>query len=153
MCLDLKKFAIPRIALKDITVYKFLRQIDSGITPYVTPYRHSPISIGETYTSKLERNGSFFKESSIDKGIHSLKSISNAKDLADLNSYIDGLMVSNQLKVIEEANRNYKTHVVVECIIPAGSIYYVGIFGAYDKKSYASNKLKYVKIVENENNK
>jgi hypothetical protein len=54
---------------------------------------------------------------------------------------------------IEEANRNYKTHVVVECIIPAGSIYYVGIFGAYDKKSYASNKLKYVKIVENENNK
>ena len=35
---------------------------------------------------------------------------------------------------------------IVQCIIPKGSKYYEGTFGGYE--GYASNKIKYVKLVE-----
>ena len=36
--------------------------------------------------------------------------------------------------------------IVVECVIPKGSKYYIGTF--YDKISYASDTLTYVKIIK-----
>lgn len=131
MCLDLKRFAIRRKASKDITVYKFLEveSTDWALIHYTTPYKHVPILIGETYTSRLKKDGGFFEKAHIHEGLHSFKHKSDAQYYASL----------------------FFDHVVAECIIPAGSTYYIGEFGGIS--SYASDKLKYIKIIEDEDNK
>jgi hypothetical protein len=84
----------------------------------LTPFKNVEIEIGETYKSKLIRNGL-----SIEDGIHSVKSLKVAKRLTSL----------------------YETTFVAKCIIPKGSEYYIGNFNGY--VSYASDTLKYVEIL------
>jgi hypothetical protein len=84
----------------------------------LTPFQNVEIEIGETYKSKLIRNGL-----SIEDGIHSVKSLKVAKRLTSL----------------------YETTFVAKCIIPKGSEYYIGNFNGY--VSYASDTLKYVEIL------
>lgn len=132
MCLDLTKSQCQvLIAEKDIVCYKFVNKVTDR---FFTPYRGSEIIIGETYTSELKLN--FDNESvnnilynendivgTVEKGLHSFKSFKSA---------------------CKECQGKYnKRNRVVKCIIPKGSSYYVGVFGDI---SFASDKLKYVKI-------
>ena len=65
------------------------------------------------------------KDESIHEGLHSFKNLNDAK-----NSYVK---------------------IYAECIIPKGSKYYEGKFGNWD--AYASNKLTYVKIIKDVQNR
>ena len=83
-----------------------------------TPYQGFPIEIGETYESDLIKTYG----NQIHKGLHSFGILNEAIEDAELDCDI-----------------------IVKCIIPKGSIYYVG--KSHDKVSYASNKLKYLEII------
>jgi hypothetical protein len=79
-----------------------------------------PVEIGKTYESDLE--GHLYDENTIGKGLHSFYNISDC----------------------EEDSLREESDMIVECIIPKGASYHEGIFDIFP--SYASNKLKYVKI-------
>ena len=88
------------------------------LSKYSTAYKIFPIKIGEIYHSELKR----YMENGYDiveEGLHSFKSIIGAK--------------------------RQEKDIVAECIIPKGSQYYIGTFN--DRYSYASNSLKYIKII------
>jgi hypothetical protein len=84
---------------------------------YSTPYLNANVSLGEEYESTI-----LIYKNTISKALHSFK----YKNDAMISCYDCG-------------------GVTVECVIPKGSTYYVGEFN--DKPSYASNKLKYIKII------
>jgi len=86
---------------------------------YSTPYMNQKVSLGEEYKSTILID---IYKNTISKALHSFK----YKNDAMISCYDCG-------------------GVIVECIIPKGSTYYVGEFN--DKPSYASNKLKYIKII------
>lgn len=120
MCLQIKGLQhIPRIALRDITVYKVVKDTFNDGS-YYTPYMCMRVQVGETYTAELIRFAS-----SVEHGLHSFARLEDA---------------------VEEL-RDWKNNCpeVIRCIIPKGSIYYIGRFGIL--KSYASNKLRYDKVV------
>lgn len=84
-----------------------------------TPYYYAIIEIGNTYLSPLKR---YRRE--VHEGLHSYKE-PRRKNLYKYGS-------------IHE--------ITVECVIPKGAKYYVGMFS--DDKAYASDTLKYVKILK-----
>lgn len=124
MCLNLSKLGfIPRIALTNIKCYKVIQKRKVTFyrpEGYYTPYQDYKIDIGTTYTSKLDREGY-----TVNMGLHSFKNIKDA------------------FGWIDESKGFY----VAECIIPRGSLYYKGRF--FSKDSYASNKLTYLKLLDN----
>lgn len=113
---------------RDSQGYKYSWAMDSAVTSvvvdgkeaiedvFVTPYQGMSVKIGETYTSKLVKKGS-----SVEEGLHTF--VNPEKD----NHMIDG-------------------DTCVECIIPKGSMYYLGSFNEICA-SYASDTLKYVRII------
>lgn len=120
MCLTLSRFSFKKLAFTDVVCYKFLTLYNNGALE--TPYQDVQVRIGETYESDLIKN--HFNE--IEIGLHSFAELAAAQEKA----------------------RDYSSDViVVECVIPKWSWYYKGIFCNY--YSYASNKLKYVKIIKN----
>ena len=122
MCLNLNLFGlVPRIAFKDIKCYKVLNEVyyfNAG-TVFETPYTCSRIRIGNTYNSRLVRNGF-----SVEDGLHSFSSIKGASLLA----------------------KGSNNSIIVECVIPKGTMYYKGEFWKHG--SYASKKLTYLKVIE-----
>ena len=86
---------------------------------YETPYQRTRIKIGETYTSNLIKNITNPLYCKIDIGLHSFKTMEDAKAIAPI---------------------------IAKCIIPKGGKYYKGKFN--DWVSYASDKLTYVEIVK-----
>lgn len=121
--------------------YKYSWFIDSNVTSLIidgveyykdmlrTIYRNMPIEIGEEYTSELRRNISRFGNHKIQKGLHSFD--------------------ESEFDIVQEAyNKDYGPQYLkfVKCIIPKGAEYYKGVFK--DKVSYASDRLKYIKIIE-----
>lgn len=136
MCLDLHKSSRGiLVAETDIVVYKYLKIRSGG--SLITPFQYSPVVIGETYESKL-----------------------NVRLYSDLNLDNDELpddlivgFVSEGLHSFGEFKNAYKQYkydkcerVVVKCIIPKGSQYYIGKFDEH--LSYASEKLTYVKKIQ-----
>ena len=122
MCLVKKSF-IPRIALYPKRVYKLINRIyniKKKNYDYITPYAHYPIKIGETYIGEFKYStltGSFTASTLNDGYIHCFKDLKSAR-----NSKIFGRPV--------------------ECIIPAGTLYWIGVGG-----EIATRKLKYIKLV------
>jgi hypothetical protein len=135
MCLDVKRNAIKRIALKDIVCYKFVynyvyRDVFGGETypdekKLITPYQEVFIEIGKTYKSALRKHKhKYWGE--VNYGLHSFKNIEDAKRTAT-------------------NFRDNKYH-IVKCVIPRWSMYYVGKFN--ELPSFASSKIKYVEIIK-----
>lgn len=93
---------------------------------YVTPYKNAVAEIGAVYYSEITVKGN-----EIHRALHSFKHLSDAAIFRDAN-YISPIMR------------------LVECVIPKGSVYYEGTFATY--QGYASDTLKYVKLVEWDNN-
>ena len=85
---------------------------------YRTMYQNTLIEIGKTYTSNIIRGE--MSPNTITVALHSYADVERTKF---------------------EKHFGWQV-VVIRCIIPRGSRYYVGKFASY--KSYASNKLKYV---------
>lgn len=121
MCLGIKSFSFAKRAKTDIVCYKFLKKND--FNEIFTPYRHTLITIGSTYESKLRVENRFFNNSRVEDGLHSL---ANKFDVSHCFRGNQGI--------------------IVKCIIPAGSWYFEGYFDRY--LSYASNKITYVEIIE-----
>lgn len=117
MCLEISIFSRKRIAKKDIVCYKYLYQEQNEL---YTPFQHCLVKIGETYFSDIERR---FLNRNIQKGLHSLV---NLQDI-----------------IVETFGNNL---IIVQCIIPKGSIYYKGKWSGID--SYVSNFLKYIEIIK-----
>lgn len=97
----------------------------------VTPYRNFKIEIGNTYTSKLIKSLEINENddryhSSVGKGIHSFALISGA-----------------------HADKDTESDIIVKCIIPEGSQYYVGHFS--NQEALASDTLTYLEIVDEKN--
>jgi len=122
MCLTIEKYAFKRLALTNVVVYKHLKK-GADLNDLFTPYRYSTVCIGETYKSDLFRRSSC--RNYVDFGLHSFKTLDEA--------IADGIYEGSD--------------VVVKCIIPRGSRYYVGKF--FSKTSLASTRIKYLEIVEN----
>jgi len=90
------------------------------INKWQTPYQHTVITIGKTYSSKLLK-----WKNEVDKGLHSFATLKAAR---------------------KDGEGKYVKGKYVKCIIPKGSRYYEGTFRS--DVSYASTLLKYVEIVE-----
>lgn len=127
MCLTIKSWLMPKvkIAETDIYCYKYVHQFDTDLR---TPYYGALVEMGKTYKSKLIcYTGGYRKyfwskrHYYVDHGLHTFAKLESANNKA---SYGD---------------------VVVECIIPKGAKYYVGIFTS---TSYASDKLTYIRIIK-----
>lgn len=122
MCLHIEENQKAEIATEDIICYKAITEkFDNDLYTF---YQQAKIKIGKTYRSKFTID--FLGE--IEKGLHSLTTLEIAKEF-----------IINKFLI-------HKAH-IVKCIIPKGSKYYLGHFYV-DNDSYASNKLKYVEIVE-----
>ena len=128
MCLTIKENQKPKVAAKDITVFKIIQDGYFGKKGLLTFFMYSPIKIGETYHSEIEKN---FNQ--IEIALHSFKR------LKDLKAYL----------MKDYPNRIFigkKVH-IAKCLIPKGSIYYTGDFDNLGK-SYASDCVTYVKILK-----
>lgn len=133
MCLDCKKKPRAQVAKRDITVWKHLIEVQTD--KFVTSYKECPVAVDNAtvYESEID----LYKlpagdEWRVEKALHSYSHIGPAR---------------NEARRYGEA--------LVECVIPAGAVYYVGTFyTAYLSKtrkyrSIASDKLKYVRVIQN----
>lgn len=107
------------------TLDKFVEQIEVNgkvyecdTHMYSTPFQDALVEIGKTYKSNLTK-----RRSEVNEGLHSFKLLS------ELKNYLG----------------TRRTCVIVKCIIPKGSNYYVGKF--YDCESYASDTLEYNELI------
>lgn len=139
MCLSIKEKSCKQTAKKDIVCYKFLEQrFDKNmywkhLYATITPFMFKEITIGNTYESDLKietffDGGVLIKTNRVEIGLHSMTS---KQDCINAASHW----------VNEGRNQ-----LIVKCIIPKGSQYYVGTYQCL--KSYASTAIQYVEVVE-----
>lgn len=121
MCL--KHISEKKIASKDIICYKVIIKFVTieGINFY-TPYRCFIVEIGKEYNSPLCK-----KDNEVYTGLHSFRKLKDAE---------------NEIL----SNWDPRRLRIARCIIPEGSEYYEGGFNTHSD-AYASNKIKYIKIV------
>lgn len=125
MCLFKKSF-IPRIALKDIVVYKKVcKWYDGTLT---TPVTLDAIEIGKTYKGRFCSQNTFNHPSLSPSFIKSL--FSKGIDTGYIHSHI--------------CPKGAMWNTIIKCVIPRGTLYFIGEYG-----EIASRKLKYVEIYEN----
>lgn len=122
MCL-FKKSRIPKIAIKDIVVYKVLNVYKhDGKKYYETYVRDFPVNLNETVKGVFRIDSfliSLFSDIIEDGYIHSYTNLKRAKSECII-----------------------KNRCVVKCIIPKGTLYWEGY-----EDELASRKLKYNKII------
>lgn len=123
MCLFKKSF-IPIIALKDIVVYKKVYKKCNGIL--ITPITLDVIEIGKTYKGKFCSLDTFGTPSFSPSFIKSL--FSKEIDTGYIHS-----CVHPKGAVLRK---------VIKCIIPKGTLYFIG-----NRGDIASRKLKYVEEI------
>lgn len=115
---------------KDKKGYCYSWQLDFSVTNleiggkkakdgFITPYQYTPIKLGETYTSSLERIERYGNYE-VEEGLHSYLEVPSKEEMEE-------------------------NEVLVQCIIPKGSEYYEGYFN--NNPSIASDTLKYVKLI------
>lgn len=131
MCMKLLKLHqyIPRIALKDITVYKVMKLDHDNPDVCYSAHRKCPYNLGELVTSYIERNSSI-----IGTGLHSFTNSSDAVDeylKYDARTYYELTYMYNSGTL--EGPRPTRESIpsgygIYEAIIPRGSIYYTGVW-------------------------
>ena len=116
------KQRLPKIAWKPITTYKVIYSRNSLL---LTLYRDYPIQIGNTYKETLRNifksRKHIYSHYNMNKGLHSFTS---------------------KYFAIVIAQNNKCNRIVIECVIPKFSLYWIG--NNYD---IVSNKLKYIKTL------
>ena len=122
MCL-LTKQRWPKIAWRPITTYKVVYSPDR-LQPFLTLFQCSPIRIGRTYKETLRNI------------FENRKKLSTNYEMSfGLHSHIEEYLSRG----IANCYRYYGA-MVVECVIPRFSLYWIG-----SDNDIVSNKLKYVK--------
>jgi len=114
-------------APSDITVYKHLIATPNADSTarYVTPYQYNDVEV----PSEVTANMSYLHVTEVNEAIHAFMLECDAHDDA-----------------MEEFKLTSHSYVVVKCIIPKGTKYYIGSFA--DRKACATEKLIYKEIVE-----
>ena len=137
MCLIIKRIKHltlkPKKAKKDIIAYKLLTPrplLDDGLLSndlYLTPFRHCIVNIKKPFicnvfdTPHLYSNN---KEYFINFGIHTYKNIRSIKKKYNISHIPKG------------------SFAIFKCIIPEGTLYWVGKYG-----EYASERIEFVEQV------
>ena len=129
MCLYIGNYDVSVIADEDITVYKILRKTYAN-GHYLSPYQNFGYELGKENQSKLVRIEYESGKTVIEEGLHTFV----RRDEAQCNITLSG--------------RHSEEYVIVECIIPKGSRYYVGKWGFFNFESIASDTLRTVKVCE-----
>lgn len=141
-----------KIAESDITCYKILKLSPNSLTNrgdvgLKTYFQNANVKIGCEYESDLfSLSKGLIK--TVEQGLHSFvyqgdiwHYLGNYElSTVDHDMIFDDLTLPKGTQVID----GFK--VIVECVIPKGSRYFKGYFGVYSFPSYASDKLRYVKI-------
>lgn len=120
MCLY-KKSRVPRIAMRDITVYKI---VITKNHKYVTLFRNYEIELGKTY------KGIFYGDNIIIELILSLL----------YHAIFDGY-IHSYCKLEKWMFKPH--HTIMKCVIPRGTLYFIG-----DDNDIASRKLKYIEVIK-----
>lgn len=142
MCLYIERGQEPQVAEEDTICYKIVRILtgDAGddFGKIETPYQHTPVSIGETYSSELNVVNDCDCDT-IELGLHSIATIEDArKELIDWNGN-------------KNEDDDYK---IVKCVIPKNAVYFTGGFKlTYFSNcaiitSYASDSITYVEFLK-----
>lgn len=140
MCLE-KKSLIPRIATKDIIVYKILIPENNKL---LTPFYKNEIEIGKTYKGIFDKYNIIIKNkrytfhNSIICFLISLF-FSKIIDSGYIHSYSNYYLSFNAINWFY-GNYYYR---IAKCIIPKGTLYFIG-----KHDDIASRKLKYIKIID-----
>ena len=141
MCLNIIHNQNKFVAGYGITCYKVLGESkspkDPSLTAYYSPVMHMGYELGRTYFNeeveqfeasmlggKMLVNGGFY---------HTFLNPQDAKEYAYENSYSGGYS--------GYAEGHTRHMMVVECVIPKGTVYYKGVT-AFSKDSYASRALR-----------
>ena len=123
----------PKITLKRIKIYKVLEETP---TQFISPFAAKPTPLNTVLKDyNIPERISFYRgDYFIEKGFfHTFKNISGAKGLLkDLTYMIQG------------------NFVIVEGYIPAFTKMYIGTYSGSRETSYASKRIKYTKVI-NEN--
>ena len=125
MCLTITNNQTSKVATKDIICYKYLHNLEDKL---YTPVFENEIKIGNTYESKLIMRDEY-DDKAITVGLHSylnMKTIDNVTYCKFVINHRD---------------------VIVECIIPKGSVYYTGYHSNKRCEGYASDTIVYKRIV------
>ena len=129
MCLTITN-RTPQIAKKDIVCYKVLRHNFLKRSGYTTPYMYTSVTLGELMEDKVPvkiHNSIFLVKYNLYEGVfHTFKYYSDAVEMCKED------IIGNS--------------VVVRCIIPKGTEYYVGTWGEVIS-CYGSKQLQYTKKV------
>ena len=141
MCLNAKN-AEPNIEEKDIICFKVLEENKDKNYPYRTPYK-------EMLIEKEVINGT---KELIGEGNRNNKSFFLGRVIVAegyIHTFKNYAVAFNECKVLNEVGSKYgfKYH-VFKCIIPVNTKYYEG-FDNIMRPSYASEKIKFVKEVNN----
>lgn len=116
----------PVTATEDIVCYKVTRREKNE--EMMSLYMYSPIKMNQVMTApKFQAEPSYYGK--IDYGFHSF---------AELDAAL--------CEISERIITRYEEFFVIECRIPKGSRFWTGEFSR--AKSYVSNKIEYVKIIE-----
>lgn len=132
MCLFVETAEDPKIALKNIPIYKVVLKSSTGDNLYFSYYMKSEIKLNIEYQSELDypQTLNFFsatKRKAVDVGLHSFKNLSDAESFLRNHSFEGRLSI-------------------LIGYIPTGSRYYQGMFDVWE--SYASDKIFYYDVVE-----
>lgn len=139
MCLE-KKSRIPRIATKDIIVYKILISKNNKL---YTPFCRNEIEIGKTYKGIFDKYNIFIK--------HRLRTFTNSIICFLISLFFSKFIHSGYIHFysnydnIPNSVKHYyvNSYRIIKCIIPKGTLYFIGKNG-----DIASRKIKYIKIID-----
>lgn len=138
MCLK-KKSRIPRIATKDIVVYKILHVENNKL---FTLFCRNEIEIGKTYKGIFDKYNIFIK--------HRLCTFNNNIICFLISLFFSKLITSGYIHSYSNYNSipsyfkySYLNNYIIKCIVPKGTLYFIGKNG-----DIASRKIKYVKIID-----
>lgn len=139
MCMKLNSWVnkIPRYALLSRKTYKVMQIDTDNVDKCYSPHRYYEYTIGATVTAKITIWGTI-----VYNGLHSFTNVNDAiEECRRLNNHasLDALYYIKHDTIVPR-----KHYEVFECIIPAGSIYYRGLWEYMlpnSIKNIVSNKL------------
>lgn len=139
MCLE-KKSRIPRIATKNIIVYKILKSEDNKLFTQFYGYK---VEIGKTYKGIFDKYHIFIK--------HGLRIFTNNIICFLISLFYSKFITSGYIHSYSSyANIPYifkycyiNNYYIIKCIIPRGTLYFIG-----KDNDIASRKIKYIKIID-----
>lgn len=154
MCLivDRKKFFVPCVALEDVECYKVLEKSRDSNERFSSPFARYSYYFGVENESRLKVYGE-----SVEDGFHSYVSVDDAFRMKDiLTEYLFKLAKALH-PGIQPEEKEYNLNVVVKCVIPKGSSYYIGeVNTGYEEEigengvlpeGYASDRIRIMEIV------